>query len=243
MAAVSEHYDRHLGPIYTWMVGDMPAAMERSREELRALGVRPASTGTAVDLGAGPGLHAIPLAELGFSVLAIDACSALIRDLRTRAGLLPIRAIEGDLREFRHYLPGPVDAILCMGDTLTHMPSREAVQLLLEDVAAGLATPGAFVTTFRDYASVTLEGARRFIPVRSDPTRSLTCFLEYGDEAVTVYDLVHERTETGTEFTVSSYSKLRLAPAWVAETLASLGLSVQQDVTPGGMVRVVARRK
>lgn len=217
--------------------------MERSREELRALGVRPGSTATAVDLGAGPGLHAIPLAELGFSVLAIDACGPLVEELRSRTGTLPVRAVEGDLREFRQYLDGPADAMLCMGDTLTHLPDREAVEALLKDVAAALAAPGVFVTTFRDYASVTLSGTQRFIPVRSDATRSLTCFLDYGEETVTVYDLVHEWGEGGARFSVSSYPKLRLSPDWVAEKLTGLGLSVQRDTTPSGMVRIVARRE
>jgi 2-polyprenyl-3-methyl-5-hydroxy-6-metoxy-1,4-benzoquinol methylase len=85
VATVSDHYDKHLGPIYSWMVGDVSAAIERNREELRALGIRPGPTGTAVDLGAGPGMHAIPLAELGFSVLAIDTCGPLIAELRERA--------------------------------------------------------------------------------------------------------------------------------------------------------------
>ena len=64
------------------MVGDFATAIQRNREELQALGMRPGSTGAAVDLGAGPGLHAIPLAEMGFSVLAIDACSSLIEELK-----------------------------------------------------------------------------------------------------------------------------------------------------------------
>jgi hypothetical protein len=242
MATVSDHYDRHLGPIYSWMIGDAGAAIERNREELRALGLRPGSTGAAVDLGAGPGLHAISLAELGFSVMAIDNCAALVQELESRSGALPIRAVQGDLLEFRRHLQGPVDAILCMGDTLTHLPSRKAVETLLHDVSASLTDDGAFITTFRDYASTTLEGERRFIPVRSDAARSLTCFLEYGEEIVTVYDLLHERTETGTELRVSSYPKLRLPPAWVADTLVALGLSVQQDIAPGGMVRLIARR-
>lgn len=242
MATVSEHYDRHLGPIYSWMIGDVGAAIERNREELRALGLRPGSTGAAVDLGAGPGLHAIPLAEMGFSVLAIDNCPVLFRELESRSEALPIRAVEGDLREFRRHLQGPVDAILCIGDTLTHLPTREAVEALLNDAAAALANRGTFLTTFRDYASTTLEGERRFIPVRTDAARSLTCFLEYGEETVTVYDLLHERTETGTELRVSSYPKLRLLPAWVADTLTAMGLSVQQDTMPSGMVRLIARR-
>jgi SAM-dependent methyltransferase len=242
MEAVTEHYDRHLGAIYSWMVGDIEAAVERNREELRALGLRPGSTGVVVDLGAGPGLHAIPLAEMGFSVVAIDSCAALVRELQGRAGPLPIRVVEGDLLQFRRQLDGPVDAILCMGDTLTHLPSREAVESLLKDVAAALAGSGVFLTTFRDYASTRLEGTRRFIPVRSDETRSLTCFLEYGEETVMVYDLLHERAETGTQFRVSSYPKLRLPPAWVADILAALEFSLHQDVTSSGMLRIIARR-
>src|SRR3954454_23890194 len=148
MEAVTEHYDRHLGPVYSWMVGDIEAAVERNREELRALGLRPGSTGIAVDLGAGPGLHAIPLAQLGFSVVAIDTCAVLVQELQDRAGPLPIRGIEGDLLQFRRQIEGPVDAILCMGDTLTHLPSREAVEGLLNDVAAALVSPGVFITTF-----------------------------------------------------------------------------------------------
>jgi SAM-dependent methyltransferase len=243
MATVSDHYDRHLGPVYTWMVGDAEAALERNREELRGLGLRPGSTGVAVDLGAGPGFHAVPLAELGFSVVAIDACAALVQELQARVGNWPIRALEDDLTHFRRYLDGPVDAILCMGDTLTHLPSRASVEALLEEVAAALAPEGVFIATFRDYASAPLEGVRRFIPVRSDEGRCLTCFLEYGQETVTVHDLLHERMEEGWQLRVSSYPKLRLAPTWVAERLAALGLTPQQEVTPGGMVRLMARLK
>lgn len=242
MASVAEHYDQHLGPVYSWMIGDVGAAIDRSRDELRALGLRPGSTGNAVDLGAGPGQHAIPLAELGFSVLALDTCATLVEELRRRAGGLPIRVVEGDLLRFGKQLSGPVDVILCMGDTLTHLPSREAVGTLLREVAVALAVPGAFLVTFRDYASTELEGTRRFIPVRSDEARSLTCFLEYAEEIVTVHDLLHERRDAGWQLRVSSYPKLRLGPTWVADTLMRLGLVVQQDTAPNGMVRILAQR-
>lgn len=242
VASVAEHYDRHLGPVYAWMVGDVGAAMDRGRDELRALGIRPGATGRAVDLGAGVGLHAVPLAELGFAVLALDACAALVAELRGRAGGLPVRAVEGDLLRFTEHLAGPVDVIVCMGDTLTHLPGREAVEALLARVAAALAPRGVFVATFRDYASTELEGTRRFIPVRSDESRSLTCFLEYARDVVAVHDLLHERGEAGWQLRVSSYPKLRLDPAWVADALTGLGLTVRRDTAPGGMVRIVAHR-
>jgi hypothetical protein len=41
---------------------------------------------------------------------------------------------------------------------------------------------------------------------------------------------------------VSSYPKLRLAPAWVAEQLSAQGLKARIETAPAGMVRVIATR-
>ena len=50
---VDDHYAHHLGPVYTWMVGDLDAAFSRSAAELDALPLPSKAAGTAVDLGAG----------------------------------------------------------------------------------------------------------------------------------------------------------------------------------------------
>jgi len=128
-----------------------------------------------------------------------------------------------------------------MGDTLTHLPCLEAVESLLTEVAVALNAAGRFVLTFRDYSSA-LTGDKRFIAVRSDADRILTCFLEYGAELVTVHDLLHERDGIQWKLKVSSYPKLRLAPDWVADKLASHGLQVTRLPGPGGMVCLVAMR-
>jgi SAM-dependent methyltransferase len=242
MTSVSEHYDQLLGPVYSWMVGDAATAMESNRVELQGLGLRPGTTGVAVDLGAGPGLHAIPLAQLGYRVVAVEGCAALAGELRLRAGPLPVRVVEGDLRHFRQHCAEPAEAILCMGDTLTHLGSQEDVERLLAEVAAALAPSGVFVATFRDYFSRELVGTARFLLVRSDETRILTCFLEYGTGTVTVHDLLHERREGGWQLRVGSYVKLRLSPQQLIRQLESYRLAVRRDEGPGGMVRLVARR-
>ena len=121
---VADHYQQHLGPIYTWMIGDIDAAFARSGVELDSLGL-PAG-GTAIDLGAGFGLHALPLARRGFSVIALDSYQPLLDQLSSRAGSLPIRTVNADLNAFRELLEGPLDAILCMGDTLTSCMSGRA---------------------------------------------------------------------------------------------------------------------
>jgi SAM-dependent methyltransferase len=241
MQSAELHYDSHLGPIYAWMLGDRDAAFKRSAAEIAELKLPDA--GAAVDLGAGLGLHALPLAQQGFQVTAIDGCEVLLDELRAHSAGLPIVAIKEDLLNFRSCINERPVVVLCMGDTLTHLPTISAVESLLESVADSLLPGGVFATTFRDYAARKLEGDARFIPVRADENRILTCFLEYGDERVTVHDLLNSKEEGRWRQTVSSYPKLRLAPDWVADKLTGLGFQVERSTTPSGMVRIVARRR
>jgi 2-polyprenyl-3-methyl-5-hydroxy-6-metoxy-1,4-benzoquinol methylase len=237
---VDAHYADHLGPVYTWMIGDIDAAFSRSDRELDVLPLPPKAGGSAVDLGAGFGLHAIPLARRGFRVVAIDTYAPLLKELVSRKGSLPIRTVNADLLAFRAHTPKPMDVIVCMGDTLTHLPNQSCVESLLGDVAASLNPGGLFVATFRDYVSAPLQGDARFILVRSDEERILTCFLEYADTTVTVHDLLHQREGGSWRLRASSYPKLRLSPEWVVERLSSLGLSVRRDTAPRGMIRIAA---
>lgn len=243
MNTMDVHYATHLGPIYAWMLGDLGAALKRSSAELEEMGLaRPSPHGTALDLGAGLGLHGVALAKRGFKVTAIDSCRVLLDEFRARAAGLPITIIEADIRTFRTHVVSSCDVILCLGDTLTHLPTFDAVDALLREVGAALAEGGLFAATFRDYASRTLEGSERCIVVKRDATRILTCFLEYGIDHVTVHDILTQLEDQQWVQRVSSYPKLRLAPGWVLSKLNALGLEARQETAPSGMVRIVARK-
>jgi 2-polyprenyl-3-methyl-5-hydroxy-6-metoxy-1,4-benzoquinol methylase len=56
---------------------------------------------TGVDLGAGFGMHSIPLARAGYQVIALDFSAALLQTLREHDNGLPIQTVQGDLRQFR----------------------------------------------------------------------------------------------------------------------------------------------
>jgi SAM-dependent methyltransferase len=243
MSTVADHYAKHLGPVYAWMAGGVDAAIGRGALELEAIDMPAPGPGSdiAVDLGAGFGMHAIPLARRGHRVIAIDSCTALLDELRGRTEGLSVDVVDGDLLQFRRHVSDKAQAIFCMGDTLTHLDSRDAVVRLAADVAATLDRGGVFVTTFRDY-STALGGAQRFIPVRNDADRILTCFLEYSDDSVTVHDILHERAGSQWTMQVSSYRKLRLPPEWVVSCLESQGLSVQREPGMAGMIRLIARK-
>jgi SAM-dependent methyltransferase len=241
MSTVADHYETHLAPVYLWMSGGADAAFARGDGELAALLPPQAKGTTAVDLGAGFGMHAVPLGRRGWSVVALDTSAFLLRELQDRAAGLPVRAVHDDLLSFQRHVRSSIDLLLIMGDTLTHLPDRTAVLTLIARAAESLRPGGTFIASFRDY-STPLVGPGRFIPVKSDADRILTCFLEYGEDHVEVHDLLHERRGSVWQQKVSTYRKLRLAPAWVADALRGAGVSVRSEPGLSGMVRLVATR-
>lgn len=239
MSTVAEHYSNLLSHVYLWMVGGMDAALAQGAAEMAPF-CEPASAGrTAVDLGAGFGTHAIPLARSGYVVTAVDTSPQLLSELCLHSTGLGIHAIEADLLNFQQYLTVPFDLAVCMGDTLTHLPEKEQVEQLFSEVARSLAPGGTFVLGFRDYTQ-TPSGHARFIPVRSDCDRILTCFLETLPTHMEVHDVLHERDGPNWRMQVSSYKKLRLSPDWVVDTLETRGFRVCRESAPRGMVRIVA---
>jgi len=239
--SVADHYQTHLAPIYVWMAGGLDAAVERGSSELAAvLPGLPAGT-TVVDLGAGFGMHAIPLGRLGCSVIALDSSALLLRELSKHTLALPVKVVEGDLLSFQRHVDTAVDVILVMGDTLTHLADRASIQQLFVLAAASLRQHGKFIATFRDYTKP-LVGNERFILVRSDDERILSCFLEYGADTVEVNDVLLERHPSGWQQRISAYRKLRLSPEWVSSELRAAGFSVQREAGMSGMVRIIATR-
>jgi len=241
MPSVQDHYKTHLAPVYVWMAGGLGAAIARGETEIDAV-LPDLSTGcSAIDLGAGFGMHAIPLARRGCSVLAIDTSSLLLEQLAREGAALPVTTVEDDLLSFQRHMDRKPDAILCMGDTLTHLTDESAVLKLFALAKESLSVGGKFITTFRDYSSPLL-GQARFIPVKGDDDRILTCFLEYGPDTIDVHDVLHEREGSTWTLRVSVYRKLRLAPEWVASALRAQGFSVSAEPGLAGMVRVVATK-
>jgi SAM-dependent methyltransferase len=240
MSTVVEHYATHLAPIYLWMAGGFEPAVLAGRSDLAALGLTTELQGPALDLGAGFGMHAVPLAQAGCEVTAVDSSAILLQELVRRSAGLPIRAVECDLLKFHGHVTAPQSLVLCMGDTLTHLQSEDEVRHLFAEVAKTLAPGGAFAMTYRNYLSPP-AGTNRFIPVRSDDSRIHTCFLEEGSTHMDVHDVIHERSGGTWRMQVSSYRKLRLSPEWVMAALRDAGLEPAMSQGPRGMIQVVAR--
>lgn len=248
MTTAANHYDQMLARHYSWMLGgDIPTVAAEQARLLENLGITPALGTTAIDLGCGPGNQALALAALGFTrVLAVDTSDRLLDELVALAGDDPaIEPVNADLRTVLPHIaePGGAAVIVCMGDTLTHLPDKRDVTVLLGQAEQALADGGALVITYRDLTRLP-SGTDRFIPVRQSPDRLLTCFLEcIDDDTVLVHDLLHIRSGGTWKQQVGSYPKLRLAHDWLADRCRAAGLDIRHDdVGPGGM-RVLHARK
>jgi hypothetical protein len=241
MASVADHYRSHLAPVYAWMLGGFDAAISRGAAEVDNLLPDLPQGSLAVDLGAGFGMHSIPLARRGCSVLAIDTSSYLLDQLKTHAGDMPITAVEDDMSAFQRYLGRRADVILCMGDTLTHLPERASAVQLFALASESLRPGGMFIATLRDYTSASI-GTARFFPVKSDANRMLTCFLEYAPDHIDVHDLLYERNDDAWRLRVSVYRKLRLNPDWISASLHERGFAVRTEPGPSGMIRLIATK-
>ncbi|MBL8701095.1 MAG: class I SAM-dependent methyltransferase [Alphaproteobacteria bacterium] len=233
------HYDALLAPVYEWMCGGIAQALQDGRADVAPFCP---GRGLAVDLGAGFGRHAIPLAEAGYDVVAVDQSRALLQALAHNAGDLAIRTVEAALLDFRSHVDRPAALILCMGDTLCHLASREEVRRLVRHAAAALDPGGAFIATFRSYGDLP-RGSRRIVLVRGDATRILTCMLEGEAEHVAVHDLLHERAPEGWGLRVSAYRKARIDPVELLQAATEAGLDARLGDGPKGFTTFVARKE
>lgn len=242
---VRRHYESLLAPNYTWMFGAPFEAKASEQRKLleQLLGSEFNYSGLAIDVGSGSGFQSVALADLGFSpVLAIDISETLLQELERNRGGREIATVCGDLRNIKSYVgSAKASAIVCMGDTLPHLPDRDSVQQFFAEAHYVLKPGGSLVLTFRDL-SVELHGMGRFIPVHNDADRIMTCFLEFDSEVVTVHDLVHVRKEDGWHLQKSCYRKLRLSTDEVGKCLSNAGFQVEVNLPTGGMSTVVARR-
>lgn len=237
---VKDHYDQHLGKIYSWMTGDFPTRCSEFRSFLEVQQLVPKLNGIAVDLGSGHGIQSIPLAELGFEVYALDFNEQLLSELKENAGELPIHPVPVDFTraEIHHYQP---ELIACCGDTLSHLSDAAQLHTFLEGLVKALPPMGKLLLSFRDY-SIPRTGTDRILPVKSDENRILTCILDYHDDFVEVTDLLHEKTTTGWTQHASSYTKIRLRTTEILNILKANGMEINYHEVNKGLTTLIATK-
>jgi SAM-dependent methyltransferase len=242
MSNVTDHYEHLLAEHYSWMFG--VSAREKAMEQAELLRhLKLAGGELAVDLGAGSGFQSMALADLGYRrVLAMDTSAKLLGELRSNMGARGVDAIQDDMMNVsRHVAPATADAVVCMGDTLTHLSAHELIPQLFAEVFGTLRPKGKIVLTFRDL-SRELFGVDRFIPVRSAADKIMACFLEFGPRVVMVHDLIHTQEGGAWKLLKSCYPKLRLSTEGVRRDLEKAGFETYAQESMRGMSVLAAQK-
>jgi len=236
-----EHYEKHLANFYSWMIGDFETKQKEFQNFLETHNIFPASSKVAIDLGAAHGIQSKSLAQLGFKVWAVDFNKQLLEELNNNCKGLDVTAVEQDMRLITKYEDLNPELILCWGDTLTHLENESDVERFIDYSCDTLKDGGKFILSFRDYSEKRV-GTERFIPVKSDETRILTCFLDYSPTHVVVTDLLHEFKNGHWQQKVSSYNKFRISESEITEMLENNGMKILLSEEKNGMITLVAEK-
>jgi len=222
------------------MCGDLTTRTNEFRSLIESLNLS-LSNKIAIDLGCAHGIQSIALASSGFQVTAVDNNRQLLEELRVNKGKLNIKIVEEDIREVLKFKDLNPDLIVCAGDTLTHLENYNEIERFLENCCEVLQPGGFLFLSFRDYSNK-LSGDARFIPVRSDADRIMTCFLEFTPTQVHVTDLIHDRQGESWTQKVHSYFKFRIADSEVKDILESCKMAIHSEQTERGMITIVAQK-
>ena len=235
------HYDNHLAHFYSWMVGNFGEKQRAQEDFFIRNGITPIGNKMAIDIGAGNGLQSISLAKLGFEVIAVDFNRQLLDELISHKKDMHVKTVCDDVCNFLLNFNGHADVIVCMGDTITHLETIDQVEQLLTSISQHLAPCGTTVISFRELVAE-LNGPERFIPVRSDETKILTCFLEYFPNHVMVHDILHEWQSGAWVQKVSCYPKLRLSEAYIIEALDRNKIKLLSTQRISGIIYLIGQK-
>ncbi len=238
---VKKHYDDHLADFYSWMLGDFDKAKDSFKDFCIENEIKPENNGKAIDLGAGNGIQSIALAEIGFNIKAVDFSEKLLSELNERVGNMPIELVLDDIKNVKAIANTSVELIICCGDTISHLDQFSQLDELLQDCFDSLLPNGHLILTFRDY-SVALTDTDRFIPVKSDDNKILTCVIDYSDETICVTDLLYEKEGGAWKQKISSYNKLRIRTDYIIDKAKSIGFNMIKNENRNRMTHLIVKK-
>lgn len=240
-AGTKQHYEALLAEIYSWMSGDFDTRVNQTKEFFIKYNIVPQTENrTAVDLGSGHGIQSAAMAALGFNVTAVDFNEQLLNELKQNCPEIT-NIINADLTDYNFENITPPELVIYMGDTLTHLAEIPDAKKLFGNIYNNLQPGGKLVLSFRDYSNE-LEDTKRFINVKSDESKILTCFLEYFDEYVKVTDILHYKINGKFEMKAGAYRKLRLPEDILIKELEIAGFKIKVKEQISGMLHIISEK-
>jgi SAM-dependent methyltransferase len=115
---------------------------------------------TVLDVACGTGFHSVRLIQAGFNVTSADGSAAMLgkafRNGQAR-GLI-IKTVQADWRWLNRAIHGKYDAIICLGNSFTHLHAEADRRRALAEFYAALKHDGMLIIDQRNYDTMLDEG-------------------------------------------------------------------------------------
>ena len=124
-------------------------------EQLRARGVR-----SVLDVATGTGFHSVRLLEEGFEVVSVDGAPDMLCrafDNAKQHGHI-LRTVQADWRFLNRDVHGEYDAIICLGNSFTHLFNENDRRKALAEYYAMLKHDGVLLIDQRNYDAILDQG-------------------------------------------------------------------------------------
>ncbi|MCE5276847.1 MAG: class I SAM-dependent methyltransferase [Planctomycetaceae bacterium] len=189
-------------------------------------------TASAVDAATGTGAYAIALARAGVTVTGTDISAAMVDEAASaalKAGLnvgwmcVPMQDLAGRVED-------PVDAVLCMGNSLPHLLTADEIEAALAAFAAIVRLGGVCVLQLLNYDRV-LRLGERVVGIDRSGEQTFVRFYDFLNDRLRFNIL--EITWAG-EQAVHTLHSTTLRPWRVAEITAALARCGWTDVQQFG---------
>lgn len=113
-----------------------------------------------LDVATGTGFHSVRLTESGFDVTSADGSAAMLAqafDNGTKRGLI-LRTVQADWRQLNRDIHGKYDAIICLGNSFTHLHNERDRRRALAEFYAALRHDGILILDQRNYDEILDHG-------------------------------------------------------------------------------------
>ncbi|SLN12513.1 Glycine/sarcosine/dimethylglycine N-methyltransferase [Roseivivax jejudonensis] len=115
---------------------------------------------TVLDVAAGTGFHSVRLTEAGFNVTTADGSAAMVakafQNGQARGHIL--KTVQADWRWLNRDIQGKYDAIICLGNSFTHLHDEHDRRRALAEFYAALKHDGILILDQRNYDAMIDHG-------------------------------------------------------------------------------------
>ncbi len=115
---------------------------------------------TVLDVACGTGFHSVRLNEAGFNVTSADGSAAMLAKAfgNGQARGLILKTVQADWRWLNRDIQGKYDAIICLGNSFTHLHTESDRRRALAEFYAALKHDGILILDQRNYDTMLDEG-------------------------------------------------------------------------------------